>query len=81
MTDAAGKAAVSGIYTTGAGLTKSCVDVASTLTAGIQDTSTYSVSLKRQAQFTERLVTCRRLWIPPPALQVRGRLPHRCMYK
>ena len=46
MTDAKGNSAVSGIYTVGAGGADSCSTAASTLTVGMENMATYSVSLK-----------------------------------
>ncbi len=60
MTDAKGNAAVSGVYTVGAGRTNSCTTAASTLTIGMADMSVYSVSLKFGVWYSERLVICRR---------------------
>ena len=60
MTDAKGNAAVSGVYTVGAGRTNSCTTAASTLTVGMENMSTYSVSLKFGVGCSEHLVICRR---------------------
>lgn len=61
MTDAKGNAAVSGLYTVGAGRTNSCTTAASTLTVGMENMSVYSVSLKFGVRGFERLIICRPL--------------------
>ena len=59
MTDANGNAAVSGVYAVGAGVTNSCVKTASTLTVGMENMYTYSVSLEFRVRCTEHSVICR----------------------